>query len=211
MGRILDLSGQTFGRLIVSSEHKQGSAGGRLWLCHCTCGNKKFVESGYLRTGGTRSCGCLRREKCSGKTHGKSYTKTYDCWARIKKRCYNPTRSSFPNYGGRGIIVCERWKNSFENFFEDMGEIPDGYTIERIDVNGNYCKENCRWATHKEQGRNKRTNRFLTLNGETRCLSEWVEITKISKSTILNRFCRGWTVEKALTTPVQKQIHKKVD
>lgn len=123
------------------------------------------------------------------------------------QRCNNIKNQAYKDYGGRGIKVCERWLK-FQNFLEDMGERPDGYEIDRIDNDGNYCKENCKWSSSKENCRNKRNNRFLEYNNKKLCCAEWEEVIGIPQNIILLRIKRGWSIEKTLTTPVKK-IKKK--
>jgi hypothetical protein len=120
----------------------------------------------------------------------------------MKRRCENPRSHAYGDYGGRGIKVCDRWK-TFENFISDMGERPEGMTLERIDVNGNYTPENCRWATTLEQNGNRRTRRLLTLRGKTQSMTEWARETGIDVNVINARLRRGWSDEKTLTTPVE--------
>lgn len=128
------------------------------------------------------------------------HTRTYRSWANMLSRCNNKNDTAYQWYGGRGIQVCSRW-SMFENFLMDMGECPSGLTLDRINTNGGYCKDNCRWATNKQQHRNKRSNRLLTHNGETKCVAEWAETVGISQRALANRIdVHGWSVEKALTT-----------
>lgn len=132
---------------------------------------------------------------------GKRYTRLYKIWCGMKYRCYNANYDGYNNYGGRGIIVCQEWINDFGNFYE--WAIKNGYkdtlTIERIDVNGNYCPENCKWATMKEQENNKRNNTVLEYNGEKRTVSEWADKLQVSKETLYSRLKSGWSVERVLT------------
>lgn len=166
-----DLIGQQFGRLTVLSlgryEHRR-----RYWVCRCSCGTEKEVSAPALLHAGVQSCGCLQREVAQGNaTHGMSKTPTYKSWMMMRIRCTNPSYDAYSYYGGRGIKVCDRWLDSFENFLEDMGVRPSGMTLDRIDSDGNYEPSNCRWATRKEQVENRLNNVILDVNGaETKLL-----------------------------------------
>ncbi len=164
---VRDLAGQVFGRLLVVS--RADNVGAKVaWLCQCACGSEKIVMATNLLAGTTVSCGCLRSEHQSARIakrnlrHGHNRSgqesRTHKSWVSMLTRCGNPNHKSFASYGGRGIQVCARWKR-FENFLADMGERPDGKTLDRIDVNGNYEPANCRWATPSEQQKNKRGSR----------------------------------------------------
>jgi hypothetical protein len=141
--------------------------------------------------------------KPRGYQHGMSKTGIHKIWKSMRSRCDKPNDVAYNNYGGRGIRVCERWQK-FINFFNDMGHKPVGKSIDRIDNNGDYSPENCHWVTQKEQCRNMRKNKMLKFNGETKCLSEWAEVTGFNKSTIAYRLNHGWSVEKALTQPSER-------
>lgn len=180
----IDLTGKRFGRLTVveyAGTNKVGKSSAVTWHCKCDCGNDTIVMTNHLRTGNTSSCGCFVRERHT--IHGMWDTSIYRTWADIKKRCLNPNNKAYKHYGGRGITICERWLK-FENFLADMGERPDGLTIERIDNDKGYSPENCRWATYKEQNRNSRRTRMISYFGETRCLSEWAEVLNINRTTL---------------------------
>ena len=201
-----NLVGQRFGRWTVIGFAHKDKHRNTYWLCRCECGKEKIVNGGNLKRDTTKSCGCLNIEKTSERftTHGHCGSKTYQSWQHMIKRCANPNDISYHNYGGRGIKVCNRWLK-FENFLEDMGEVPEGYQIDRINNSGNYCKSNCRWATPKENSRNTRINRLITFDGKTQCLVEWAEESGINPSTFRDRIWRGWSIERALTEPVRKQ------
>lgn len=215
MGRkIIDLTGQKFGRLTVVKrvEDYVSPSGQKLvqWLCECECGNKTIVQSCILRHGKTASCGCLRNEVVSkiNTKHGQAHTRPYKTWKNMIARCYHKNYKNYKNYGGRGIQVCEEWKNDFVSFYN--WAISNGYTdnltLDRINTDGNYEPNNCRWVSMKEQDRNRRTNRLLTYNGETHCYAEWEQLLNFGRGMVWNRLNRGWSIEKALTTPVKQRI-----
>ena len=198
-----DLTGERYGRwtALKISHTKDGST---YWLCRCDCGKERPVKTSSLTGGCSKSCGCLHREVATtaNTKHGMSRTKLYSAWLQMHRRCDSSYVPEYKNYGKRGIIVCERW-GDFQNFYDDMGEMPPGLSLDRIDVNGNYEPSNCRWATWDEQGCNRRTNKFYAFAGETHILSQWAKITGIKRGTLFGRIVvRNWTVEKALTTPV---------
>lgn len=204
--KVIEMAGKKFNSLVVI--RRSFTKNRKIhWSCRCKCGNIVIVWGCYLRSGHTKSCGCLLTEVLIKRNvamakHGKSHSITYNTWGSMIARCCKKQSTKYPMYGAKGIKVCERWMD-FENFLADMGERPSTqYSIDRYpDRTGNYEPGNCRWATLEEQGRNKKNNRYLELNGERRCLSEWVEVTGLSRSTIRGRLKRGWTHERTLTTP----------
>lgn len=201
-----DISGRRFGRLVVVGFSHRDGRGKSYWNVACDCGATKVV-AGYNLGKNVNSCGCLQAEArlTQSKTHGKRKTKTYNVWAGMKQRCNNPNAPFFDRYGGRGIKVCERWNSSFANFIDDMGECPDGMTIERIDNNLGYSKSNCKWASKKEQARNRCSNKKIEVDGEVKTLSEWAEKYGINVGTVHSRVCRqGWEIERAIKTPARK-------
>lgn len=186
----------------------QNQYGKYRWLCLCNCGRETIVLSESLKSGNTKSCGCLCREITRQRStkHGhkrrNKISKIYISWISMVQRCVNSNRKNYKNYGGRGITVCKRW-GKFENFLEDMGEKPEGHQIDRIDNNGNYCKSNCRWTTPKQNSRNRSNHRIINFNGKTQCLSAWAEKFNIRVGTLRARIYKyHWSIEKALTTPV---------
>jgi hypothetical protein len=212
MPRLIDLTGKRFGMLEAlrpGGPRVLPSGYARLfWWVRCDCGTVKEVAGSNLRVGYTRSCGCNSNLARSVKLRSEAkanYPREYYIWESMKARCKNPNRACYKNYGGRGIVVCPRWDQSFEGFLADMGPCPDGYTIERIDNNRGYEPGNCRWASYKEQGRNQRSNHLLTFRGETRTIAEWTEILGFKRATIGCRINKhGWSVERALTTPARR-------
>lgn len=179
-----------------------------LWCCVCECGKHVLTTSCELLSGRRKSCGCFKEaaQRVAVTTHGKSYTFLYRRWTGMLSRCMNPHAPMYKHYGGRGITVCERWRHSFAAFAEDMGEPPRrSMQIERIDTNGQYSKENCRWATIIEQANNKRNNRFLIHDGITLSLTQWARRLRMHEETLRSRLRRGLSVEDALTTPVNRR------
>lgn len=194
-----DITGQRFGRWTVLrfSEQRRKKS---MWECRCDCGNEGVINGTALRHGGSKSCGCLKIEVAIARLtkHGMKGTPEYRCWKGITERCLNQNKKTFANYGGRGIKMCERWRHSFENFFADMGPKPTPqHSIERINNDGDYEPENCRWATRIEQSRNKRSNVIIRLT-----LVEAAQLTGMPYDTVKSRILRGWSHIDALTTPV---------
>ena len=212
MAKLIDLTGQRFGRLTVMERAENAKDGHARWLCKCDCGGEIIVVRGDLRDGKVKSCGCLRKETAaqigaSGALHGKRNTRLYSIWHSMKARCYNPKHKFYKIYGERGIIVCREWLNDFQAFYDwAMSHgYSDGLTIDRIDNNKGYAPENCRWATQKEQCNNLRTNRHYVVNGETRTLPEWCELFNIDYGKAKNRLRNGWSIEEALDLVPRKK------
>jgi hypothetical protein len=180
-------SGSVFGRLTVVRRVENHACGEVQYQCLCSCGAVTVVRSLLLRHGRTRSCGCLVREnKGSPPKHGMCNTGAYRSWAQMKSRCSNPRHHAYASYGGRGITVCDRWQ-SFEAFLADMGDRPKGMTLDRYpDVNGNYELANCRWATPREQQGNRRVNRILTIDGESKTIADWARTLNAPRSRIIH-------------------------
>lgn len=204
-----DITGQRFGRLVALGPIGYSSDNRLMWLCQCDCGEKSHAHGGHLRSGHTHSCGCLHREVSSdsNKKHGMKHTPIYDIWCGIIQRCTSPNHKAYANYGGRGISICDEWRHDFQAFYDYVSQLdrygsPE-YTLDRADNNGNYEPGNLRWSTDNEQARNKRNNRLLTFNDKTQCVAAWAEEIGISASALhLRIFRRGWSVERALTTPI---------
>jgi len=194
--------GTRFTRLIIIGPAKPAPNYQHKSKCRCDCGNEVEVKNQNLRNGTTRSCGCLKKEH--GPTNfrhgycvGDKASGTYNSWSGMKDRCLNPKCKKFPSYGGRGIKLCKRWM-TFISFLEDMGDRPEGMSIERINNNGNYEPGNCKWATPIEQASNRRKNRLLTTNGVTMTLSQWSRKLNVSEACIRGRIKRGWSMDAAL-------------
>lgn len=197
--RFIDITGQIFGRLtaVMYSSPK--------WICRCSCGNSVRVLSGNLRNG-TKSCGCIREidpNRFNGSVSNP--TITYNSWKAMINRCDRVTHCKYSRYGGRGITYHPSWK-LFDNFIRDMGNRPGReYTLDRYpDPDGNYAPDNCRWATKLEQMRNRECNHYVTLDGETKCMTDWASFYGIKLTTIYDRVARGWTVQRAIMQPVRK-------
>ena len=199
-----DLTGKKFGRLLVIVRDGTDNKFNRTWLCKCVCGQLKVVKTGLLTNGRVRSCGCLIANHIKKMTrHGKFGTRVYRQWAGMIQRCYNPNREYYKYWGGRGIVVCERWRGDFVNFYKDMGDPPPGKSLDRVDNNGPYSKQNCRWATNYQQYQNRRSNRLLNYNGKIKAMSFWARKFGIHQETFRNRLERGWSVKEALETSIK--------
>ena len=197
-----DLVGQKFGRLtVVERAPNKGSKAA--WKCICDCGGSTVAISHDLICGHTKSCGCYQRQQTSRASmkHGKRHTKIYAVWLSMKDRCFNHKNKRFEDYGGRGITVCDEWKNDKKQFFKWAFEngYADNLTIDRIDVKRGYSPENCRWVDQQTQQNNRSNNHILTINGISHTISEWARISGIKAGTIQNRAAHGWTGERLIT------------
>lgn len=198
-----DITGKRSGRLVAL--RRVLAVGPSVWVCACDCGAEVIVKAAYIINGHTLSCGCYRRDNISKRKrkHGFALKGNvdllYKTWLSMRGRCANAAQADYARYGGRGITVCARW-DDFEAFRDDVGPRPSpAHSLDRIDNNGNYEPGNVRWATAAEQGRNKRNNVRLSLNGETLLLAEWEARTGISAKILDHRIRRGWSAERALT------------
>lgn len=205
----VDHTGKKFGILtVIEYSHTKGKR--PIWRCLCECGNEKLVNGHELVSGDTKSCGCIRGKSNTihGEAKGKR-TKEYQTWKAIKNRCYNPNNHKYHVYGARGIKVCDRWLDSYSNFLEDMGRAPSPqHSIDRPNVDGNYEPSNARWATSKEQGKNRQNTIRATINGETRIVSEWAKMYGVCEFRCYSRIKKGWTPEDAILTPSLKGKNK---
>jgi hypothetical protein len=202
------LSGKRFGDIDVlyrtDYENKK-----IMWLCVCDCGSITKVASNDLISGHTKSCGCgkikslIKRATTHGHSSNGTITKSYRRWLKIKNRCHNENDKDYKYYGGRGIKVCERWAK-FENFYSDMGDVPDGMTIEREDNDKGYSPDNCKWATPMEQANNRRSNTFYTYENQTLTFAQWCRRNGIKPETVDSRMRKGMSFEDAITKQIKK-------
>jgi len=215
-GSAVDLTGRRFGRLVVQSRHysigpRQNR--GALWLCHCDCGEVRIVRSDALQSGKTVSCTCQKRDRVT--THGLSRmadgkkTPEFEVWRGIRRRCCDPSQIGFARYGGRGIKICDRWQNDYAAFLNDMGKRPSAkHSIERIDNDGDYSPENCRWATSTEQAQNRRSTRLFEFSGQAKCISQWAREFGLNKTTLRRRLDRGVPMPQALSQPCASPVQR---
>ena len=205
----LNIAGQRFGKLVALAPASRNKHNQLRWSCICDCGNTTIAVKGELRSGHTKSCGCLQIEVFSTR-HGLNGSPIQKVMEGMVQRCYNPKYTKYHNYGGRGITICDEWRkdlNAFALWAKSTG-YRKGLQIDRINNDGNYCPENCRWVTNKENQRNKRTNHPITFRGETKTIIEWSEISGLPKQTIYERILRGWNEEETLTRPIPARYRK---
>lgn len=197
----LNLTGQRFGRLVTIERAGLTRTHQLLWRCRCDCGELRNVVSASLRLGRTRSCGCLNREAVASRsrTHGGSSRPEYFIWTRAKDRFFRPSHNRYKDYGGRGITMCDWWRDSFANFFQDMGPRPSSdLTLDRIDNDGPYAPDNCRWSTRAEQRRNSRYLRWIEFRGTRMICADWAAQLGLDPSSLRERL-RTWPIERALS------------
>lgn len=198
-----NIIGRKFARLTIVSKVGYNKNGHCIVLVRCDCGIEKNVHLYRLIQGDTKSCGCLNSEKARQRAlvHGMADSPLYNLWQHMKRRCYKPSNKSYKDYGGRGIAVCAEWYDNFQAFYS--WAITNGYQkglqIDRKDNDGNYCPDNCRFVTQKVNANNRRSNVFISYNGETHTIAEWAEKLNLKYGTLSNRVNRGWPLEKALT------------
>lgn len=196
-----DLTGQTFNELTAIRFDHADKGGNAYWVWRCSCGTEKVICAGSVKKGDTKACGHLEG-KGRQPTHGYTDTKEFRAWSSMKTRCYNPKCENYPHYGGRGITVCDRWRESFEAFLDDLGPAPSPeYSIDRIDNDGNYEPGNVRWATLNEQCNNRRTNQNLGIKGISKTVTEWAKESGLSPETITWRVKAGWPDDELLMPP----------
>ena len=205
MSKFIDLTGNRYNRLMVIERAENAKGGVPVWKCLCDCGNIVLVRGNNLKSGAVQSCGCLIHEPAHNRTHGLSKDPIYQRWNQMKERCYNPSCKSYADYGGRGIKMCDEWKDSVVSFAE--WAFANGYkrelTIERIDNDGDYCPSNCKWIKRSEQPRNRRLCYSITYNGKTKNLSDWCKELGLEYKRIHNRMHKlGWSFERAISEPV---------
>lgn len=207
----IDMIGKRFGRLTVIEQSDDTEPGRPRYLCRCDCGNERVVRGISLRKGDTQSCGCIKKERAKALSeshikHGKTKTRLYRIWFSMRRRCYKSTSPDYARYGGRGITVCDEWKDSFQAFYE--WSVANGYlenlTIDRIDNEGDYSPQNCRWVNAEVQNNNTRRNYYITHDGETLTLAQWAKKCGINKNTLYSRLTKyGWSIERALLKEVE--------
>lgn len=212
--RAIDLTGKVYGKLTVlrhlgRRKSKSGKSSAMFVECRCECGRVAEFRSGSLQEGDTTTCGCSKGYALgipSSIQHGLSRTPEYTAWIRMRRACYDKGNASYDDYGGRGIAVCDRWLNSFENFLADMGPRPSAeHSVDRMKNDLGYSPDNCRWATRSEQARNRRSSKMLEYNGETKTMADWAESFDIPYRLMKTRVRHGWPMEKIATQPARQR------
>lgn len=200
MGKFIDLTGQKFGRLLVESKAPR-TKNRTMWNCVCECGNKTRARGEHLTLGRSQSCGCLAIELQT--RHGMARTPAYHAWQAMKDRCYNTRNKQHKDYGARGISVYPEWLDSFDAFYADMGERPSiNHSLDRINNDLGYSKDNCRWATAKDQVINRRNSLMCEIGGRTQCVKDWCkELRIVSYGSARRRISIGWSIKDAVTVP----------
>lgn len=201
-----DLTGQTFGNLYVVKRIENTATNKAQWQCECLCGNIIPVITSHLKSGHTKSCGCLKRDLCIERhlTHGMSDTPEYNIWLRIIQRCTNPNNQDFKDYGGRGITICDKWRYDFMAFFNHTGKRPSiKHSIDRINNNSGYKPNNVQWSLPQKQANNKRNNHNIIIHYCTMTMSQWAKFVGMDNATLWNRIKNNWPIEKAVFQPVR--------
>ena len=206
--------GDRFGRLIALTPTRilAGNRTRAAWVCQCDCGKESIVQQ-HLLGKSTNSCGCLHKESVAAMAtvDGRASAPEYHVWKNMIRRCSVPENAQYKDYGGRGISVCQRWLDSFADFIADMGPRPTNkHEIDRKENDGNYEPGNCRWVIPVVNRRNTRRNRIITIDGVSRCMSEWAEISGINSSAILDRLTRGWDIKEAVFTPLTTKRQRRL-
>lgn len=207
MTKTIEMKGRVFSRLTVLERSGSNAQGKAKWKCRCSCGKTKKIDGTKLRNSRVQSCGCLHMERCLDAVtiHGMTGTKEYRAWMAMRGRCHDRRNKKYQIYGGRGIFVCDRWINSFPNFFEDIGNAPTKkHSLGRINNDGPYSPDNCRWETVHQQANNRSNVRIIFYNGKSKSLAEWERVFGLTKRRIAERLKCGWTVEKALSPPFRR-------
>ena len=197
-----DITGQKWNRLTAVRLAGRDNHGRQRWEFLCDCGNTQIADRYSVVSGKAKSCGCHRKKTSAARStiHGKSNTKEWLAWRNMLVRCYDPTHNQYANYGGRGVTVCERWRDTFGAFFQDMGLAPSrGHSVDRINVDAPYAPDNCRWATQREQQNNRRNNVVIEHNGKRQTLAAWSRETGLNAQTIRWRMKHDWPIEQALS------------
>jgi hypothetical protein len=206
---VSDMIGRKYGSIEVMAYSHKSTSGSHYWLCKCACGNEKLVQKSNLESGRTKSCGCEKGERISQRrlTHGLTRTRVHTIWTDMKQRCLNPNAPDYPRYGGRGIKLCQAW-HSFDYFYEDMGEPPEGTTLNRINNDGDYEPGNCEWAAAEIQQNNRRTSRRILHMGFDWTLAQWSRYSGTPARIISWRIEHGWSVKAAIFGMVAKRTKR---